>query len=101
VDPDVLFKRLTGRRTCPRCGELYNIYFNPPRTVGVCDRDGTTLVKRADDSEETIRQRLVAYAQQTSPLIEYYRKKGVLHHVDGNRRPELVAAELIDFLGKA
>jgi adenylate kinase len=101
VDRDLLLKRLTGRRTCSRCGELYNIYVSPPRVEGVCDKDGGTLLQRADDSEETIRQRLVAYEKQTSPLIAYYRSKGVLHEVDGNRRPELIAEELIASLGKA
>jgi adenylate kinase len=100
VDRDLLLKRLTGRRTCSLCGELYNVYLNPPRVEGVCDKDGGKLLQRADDSEDTIRQRLVAYEKQTSPLIEYYRKKGVLQEVDGNRKPEAIARELIDFLGK-
>ncbi len=101
VDQDLLLKRLTGRRTCSLCGEIYNIYFNPPRVEGVCDNDGGKLLQRADDSEETIRQRLVAYEKQTSPLIEYYRAKGLLHEVDGNRKAEVIAEELIGFLGKA
>jgi adenylate kinase len=101
VDPDLLLKRLTGRRTCSVCGEIYNIYFNPPKVDGVCDKDGGKLLQRADDSEETIRQRLVAYEKQTSPLIDYYRRKGVLREVDGKRGPEPIAKELIDFLGKA
>jgi adenylate kinase len=101
VDRDLLLKRLTGRRTCSVCGEIYNVYFNPPRIEGVCDKDGGKLLQRVDDSEETIRQRLVAYEKQTSPLIEYYRRKGVLREVDGNRKPEPIAEELIDFLGKA
>ena len=101
VDQDLLLKRLTGRRTCSLCGEIYNIYFSPPRVEGVCDIDGGKLLQRADDSEETIRQRLVAYEKQTSPLIEYYRAKGFLHEVDGNRKPEVIAEELIEFLGKA
>jgi len=101
VDQDLLLKRLTGRRTCSLCGEIYNIYFNPPRVEGVCDNDGGKLLQRADDSEETIRQRLVAYEKQTSPLIEYYRAKGLLHEVDGNRKAEVIAEELIEFLGKA
>jgi len=101
VDHDLLLKRLTGRRTCSLCGEIYNVYFNPPRLEGVCDKDGGKLLQRSDDSEESIRQRLVAYEQQTSPLIDYYRRKGVLHEVDGNRRPEAIATGLIDFLEKA
>jgi adenylate kinase len=101
AEPDLLLKRLTGRRTCSACGEIYNVYFSPPQVEGVCDKEGGKLLLRADDSEETIRQRLAAYENQTRPLIDYYRRKGVLREVDGNRRPELIAKELIDFLGNA
>jgi len=101
VDLDVLMKRLTGRRTCSVCGEIYNIYFNPPKKDGVCDKDGGKLLQRADDNEETIRQRLVAYQQQTAPLIEYYRAKGLLHGVEGNRDPGLIAQDLLKFLGNS
>jgi adenylate kinase len=100
VDQDLLLKRLTGRRTCAVCGEIYNVYFSPPRVGGVCDKDGGRLLQRADDSEAALRQRLVAYEKQTSPLIDYYRRKGVLQEVDGNRGPEPIAKELIDILGK-
>jgi len=98
VEHEVLLKRLTGRRTCAVCGEIYNVYFTPPKKEGVCDKDGGKLLERADDNEETIRQRLVAYENQTSPLIDYYRQKNLLHDVDGNREPEAIAAELIGFL---
>jgi adenylate kinase len=100
VDRDLLLKRLTGRRTCSLCGELYNVYLNPPHVDSVCDKDGGKLLQRADDNEETVRQRLLAYEKQTSPLIDYYRSKGVLQEVDGNRKPEPIAKELIDLLGK-
>ena len=98
VDQDVLLKRLTGRRTCTVCGEIYNVYFNPPKVEGICDKDGGKLVQRADDNEETIRQRLVAYEKQTSPLIDYYAAQGVLRHVNGNAEPETVLKELLSFL---
>ncbi|MFB3920088.1 MAG: adenylate kinase [Terriglobia bacterium] len=101
VDQDVLMKRLTGRRTCSICGEIYNIYFGPPKQEGVCDKEGGKLLQRADDNENTIRQRLVAYENQTSPLIEYYRKKSLLHDVNGNRDPEPIAQELVQFLKNA
>jgi adenylate kinase len=101
VEHDVLMKRLTGRRTCAVCGEIYNIYFNPPQKQGVCDKEGGKLLERADDNEETIRQRLVAYENQTSPLIDYYRQKTLLHDVDGNREPEAIAEELVGFLKDA
>lgn len=101
VDEDLLLKRLTGRQTCSVCGEIYNIHFNPPKVEGVCDKDGGKLLHRADDNEISIRQRLEAYHQQTSPLIEYYRSQGVLLEVDGNKEPEVIAKGLVDFLLKA
>jgi adenylate kinase len=101
VDQEVLLKRLTGRRTCAVCGEIYNVYFTPPKKEGVCDKDGGKLLHRADDNEETIRQRLVAYEKQTSPLIDYYRGKNLLHDVAGDRAPELIAGDLLKFLGDA
>jgi len=100
VDQEVLMKRLTGRRTCSVCGEIYNIYYGPPQKEGVCDKDGGKLLHRADDNEETIRQRLVAYDRQTSPLIDYYRNKNLLHEVDGDRDPEVIAGDLCRFLGE-
>lgn len=101
VDQDVLMKRLTGRRTCAVCGEIYNIYFNPPKKEGLCDKDGGKLLHRADDNEDTIRQRLVAYEKQTMPLIEYYQGKSLLHEVEGNRDAEPIAKEILGFLGSA
>lgn len=98
VEEALLLKRLTGRRTCATCGEIYNVYFTPPKKANVCDKDGGELHHRADDNEETIRQRLVAYENQTSPLVEYYRKKGFLHVVDGSKEPEDIARDLIHFL---
>jgi len=101
VDKEVLMKRLTGRLTCSVCGEIYNIHFNPPKKEGVCDKDGGKLLHRADDNEETIRQRLVAYEKQTSPLIDYYGAKSFLHEVEGDRDPGLIAGELVRFLESA
>ncbi|MBI1940779.1 MAG: adenylate kinase [Acidobacteria bacterium] len=101
VDQEVLLKRLTGRRTCSACGEIYNIYFNPPKKEGICDKDGAKLLQRADDNEETIRQRLVAYEKQTSPLIDYYRRKNLLHEVEGDQEPEVIADGLGRYLKSA
>jgi adenylate kinase len=101
VDEDLLLKRLTGRRTCSVCGEIYNVHFNPPKADGICDKDGGKLLYRADDNEQTIRQRLEAYHKQTSPLIEFYRAQGVLHEVDGNKGPEAIAKGLLEFLSQA
>jgi len=101
VCEDLLLKRLTGRLTCSVCGEIYNIYFNPPKFDLVCDKDGGKLLHRADDNEATIRQRLEAYHKSTSPLIEYYRSQGVLLAVDGNKEPEAIAKGLTELLSKA
>jgi len=101
VSEEVLLKRLIGRQTCSVCGEIYNMYFNPPKVEGICDKDGGKLLHRADDNETTIRQRLEAYHKLTSPLIDYYRGQGVLRAVDGNKEPEAIAKGLLDYLSKA
>ena len=83
VDMDVLMKRLTGRRTCRQCGQMYNIYYNPPKKEGICDKCEGQLYQREDDKEETIRKRLEVYEAQTAPLIEYYEKTGILKRISG------------------
>jgi len=83
VDMDVLMKRLTGRRTCRQCGQMYNIYYNPPKKEGICDKCEGQLYQREDDKEETIRKRLEVYEAQTAPLIEYYEKTGILKRING------------------
>ncbi len=98
VDQELLIKRMTGRRTCPVCGEIYNVLFSPPRKEGVCDRDGAKLIHRDDDNEAAIRQRLTAYENQTKPLIQYYGRKNLLHDVAGNGKRETVAKELCQLL---
>lgn len=83
VDFDVLMKRLTGRRTCGSCGQMFNVYTAPTRTEGVCDKCGGKVTQRSDDNEATINNRLRVYEAQTEPLIEYYRKQGKLRAVQG------------------
>jgi len=83
VDFDVLMQRLTGRRTCQSCGQMYNVHTNPPRVEGVCDKCGGTVVQRSDDNEATISNRLRVYEAQTAPLVDYYRKQGKLRTVQG------------------
>jgi adenylate kinase len=78
-----LMKRLTGRRTCKACGQMYNVFFNAPKKEGACDKCGGQLFQRDDDKEETIKKRLDVYNAQTAPLIDYYGKKGILKSVDG------------------
>ena len=82
VSPEELVKRISGRWTCSVGGEIYNIHDAPPKTPGICDRDGGKLVQRADDRPEAVKERLVVYEKQTKPLTEYYRRHGVLDVVD-------------------
>ena len=95
VPHELLEKRMTGRRNCPVCNEIYNIYFKPPRNDNVCDlHPETQLVQRADDNSETVRARLATYDEQTRPLIDYYRSAGVLRSVDGTREPEEIYRDI-------
>ncbi len=98
VDFDVLMKRLTGRRTCKSCGQMYNIYFSPPQKEGVCDKCGGELYQRDDDKEETIKKRLEVYESQTAPLIDYYGKKGILKKVNGVGNIEEIFANICAIL---
>ncbi len=92
---ETLEKRLTGRRNCPVGGEIYNVYFKPPQHDNVCDlHPKAQLVQRADDNTDTVRKRLVTYAEQTRPLIEYYRSQGLLHSVDGSRDTESIYKDI-------
>lgn len=89
VPQEVLERRMTGRRSCPVCGEIYNIYFKPPVSDNVCDvHPDAQLVHRADDNAETVLARLGTYVEKTQPLIDYYQNKQLLYSVDGSGEPE-------------
>ena len=99
VPAEFLEKRATGRRSCPVCGEIYNIYFKPPRREGFCDfHPEAVLLQRADDTEDKIRVRLATYNEQTKPLIDYYDKTGRLHRVDGTQDQETIHREIRNIL---
>ena len=98
VDPEALVERLTGRRTCKECGRGYHVKFDPSRDSAVCDACGGALLQRDDDQEETIRKRLQVYADQTSPLISYYRENGVLMELDGMQPIPLVQEKMLSLL---
>ncbi len=82
IDDEVVVSRLTSRRVCKQCGEIYNTIGKPSRVEGVCDKCGGEVIQRADDNESTIRNRLSVFHEQTAPLIEYYKKAGILISVD-------------------
>ena len=95
VPYDLLEKRMTGRRNCPVCNEIYNVYFKPPRHDNVCDfHPEAQLVQRADDNPETVRARLATYEKQTRPLVDYYSSKNLLRTVDGNRDRESIYRDI-------
>jgi adenylate kinase len=79
---------LAGRRVCTKSGHVYHVEFDPPKHEGICDQDGSGLIQREDDREETIRRRLEVYARQTAPLIDYYEQADLLRRFDGQRPPE-------------
>ncbi len=95
VEYNSLLQRLTGRRSCPTCGRIYNVHFQPPRVADICDVDGSRLITRPDDQEEVIAERLKAYDRQTLPLVDYYRKTGRLLEINGDQDMDLVTAEAV------
>ncbi len=92
---ELLEKRMTGRRSCPVCGEIYNIYFKPPQIDGRCDlHPDAELTRRADDTNEKVRVRLETYSRETAPLLEFYERTDRLHRVDGTQSPEQIYADI-------
>ncbi len=96
----VLVERLSGRRVCSVCGAIYHVTENPPSEDGVCDRCGGAVIQREDDKPEPIRRRLALYEAQTTPLLEYYRARGLLDQVDGNLPVEQVTDALIETIDR-
>jgi len=94
VDYTQLLLRLTGRRSCPTCGRLYNIHFQPPRVDELCDVDGTPLITRNDDRSEVITERLTAYEKQTRPVADYYREQQRLVPVNADQTVIEVTAQI-------
>ncbi|MDQ2974932.1 MAG: adenylate kinase [Acidobacteriota bacterium] len=96
VPRELLTKRMVGRRSCPICGEIYNIYFKPPKADNVCDlHPETQLIHRSDDNEGTVQARLATYEEQTRPLLDYYKAANLLHVVDGTREPEVIYNDIV------
>ena len=98
VPDDVLLARLAGRWTCRKCGAMYHQLFSPPQKEGVCDKCGGELYQRPDDTPETQKHRIAVYQEQTAPLIDYYRQKGLLKEVDGRPGIDEIQAELLEII---
>jgi adenylate kinase len=95
VPLELLEKRMTGRRSCPICGEIYNVYFRPAKVDNKCDRHpAAELTQRADDTQEKVRVRLETYQRETAPILDYYRSTGRLHRVDGTHSPEEIYSDI-------
>ncbi|KAB1194829.1 adenylate kinase [Haloferax sp. MBLA0076] len=100
VAEDELVERLTGRRVCSECGTNFHVKFNQPDEEGVCDECGGELVQRDDDTEETVRERLSVFEENTEPVIEHYRDEGVLVEIDGEQTPDEVFEDIVDVVGQ-
>lgn len=100
VEKDALVKRITGRRVCKSCGASYHVVNIPPKKDGVCDLCNGELIQRADDTEETVLNRIDVYNKQTKPLVDYYDKAGVIINIDGNKDLDNVLADIVKGLGK-
>ncbi|MGH7261266.1 MAG: adenylate kinase [Nitrospiraceae bacterium] len=93
-----IVRRLTGRRSCPKCQAVFHVVFSPPKREGICDRCGGELVQRSDDTRETVENRLSVYEEQTAPLIAYYRQRGLLSDVDGAGSVDQVQQRIVELL---
>ncbi len=98
VPRENIVRRLTGRRSCPKCQAVFHVEFSPPKREGICDRCGGELVQRSDDTRETVENRLSVYEEQTAPLIAYYRQRGLLSDVDGAGPVEQVQQRIVELL---
>jgi adenylate kinase len=100
VDYNQLLRRITGRRNCPACQCIYNVYGKPPQREGFCDLDGAALVQRADDTEKVFEERMRTYAAQTAPVVEHYRDQGRFAEVDGDRPIAEIATGIVAAVGR-
>ncbi|MCR4633252.1 MAG: adenylate kinase [Erysipelotrichaceae bacterium] len=94
IEDEELVKRITGRRLCPVCGEIFNIYYKAPEKEGICDKCGAKLIQRKDDNLESLTVRLQEYHKNTQPVIEYYEESGLVKHVDATKSVEGVFDEI-------
>ena len=98
IDQEEAVRRLSSRRVCSDCGKIYNTIFKKPNREGICDDCGGELYQRSDDSPKVIRERFDTFLEETAPLIEYYREKGLLEEVDGKREPDEINREIREII---
>lgn len=85
LDDEIITKRITGRRTCPKCGSIFNVYFKPTRIENICDECGSELEMRKDDNLESLQNRLSEFYKNTSPVVEYYKEMNLVHYIDASQ----------------
>ena len=100
VAEDALVERISGRRSCPKCGAVYHVTATPPKQAGACDKDGTALVLREDDKPENVRKRMQEYTTKTEPLKRFYADRGLVSVLDGIGAPDAIMAATRRLLGK-
>jgi adenylate kinase len=100
VSDKTVLDRLTGRRSCPKCNAIYHVTFTPPKKEGICDKCGTALITRSDDTEKTVKERLQIFHEQIGPLKEYYAKTGLLNEVDGESGSSAIQQSCLDIIQK-
>lgn len=99
VPDDLIVGRVVGRRVCKSCGASFHIEFNPSKEAGICDFCGGILAQRKDDNEETVAKRLSEYHNQTAPLFNFYKEKGVMEEIDGTKDIKKITADIFEILG--
>ncbi len=98
LEEELLVKRIAGRRACTKCGATYNIYDNPPKVEGVCDACGEALIKRKDDEEDVVKERINVYNTETAPVLNELEKISIVKHFDGNKDIEVLNEEIVEYL---
>jgi adenylate kinase len=98
VDGPAVFERLTGRRSCPKCGAVYHVKNLKPKVDGLCDNDGAELIQRADDSPEVVNNRLETYRLQTKPVVDYYKRNNTVYDIDANKDADEVTSLVFENL---
>ena len=98
VPEQILINRMSGRRTCNKCGQIYHIINIKPKQEGICDKCGGKLIQREDEKPDVVKDRLIVYSDKTAPLIEFYENKCLLKNVDGNRKIDIVIDELMELV---
>ena len=100
ANDEILIKRITGRRVCPKCGAVYHVDHNKPKKDDLCDLDDQTLIQRQDDQKETVENRLRVYTQETFPIINYYEKQGLVSKINGDQPIDTVTKQILKILGE-